>query len=102
MVRYIMSFSVPEGREQTAQKVIDSYFNALQKQGPGGMRSQCYADHDRDGNFVHIKSFKKESVANHHFKSFVFREYIQQLESLCGIRPAFSRLQQQQTFESIY
>ena len=102
MVRYIMSFSVPEGREQTAQKVIDSYFNALQKQGPGGMRSQCYADYDKDGIFVHIKSFKKESVANHHFKSFVFREYIQQLATLCGNRPSFSRLQQKQTFESIY
>ena len=102
MVRYIMSFSVPEGREQTAQKIIDNYFNELQKHGPGGMRSQCYADHDKDGNFVHIKSFKKESVANQHFKSFVFRDYIQQLASLCGNTPAFSRLQQQQTFESIY
>jgi quinol monooxygenase YgiN len=102
MVRYIMSFSVPEGREQTAQKVIDSYFNELQKQGPGGMRSQCYADYDKEGKFVHIKSFKKESVANHHFKSFVFREYLQQLASVCGQTPSFSRLQQQQTFESIY
>ena len=74
MVRYIMSFSVPEGREHTAQKVIDGYFNELQKHGPGGMRSQCYADHDKDCNFVHIKSFKKESVANHHFRSAVFRE----------------------------
>jgi quinol monooxygenase YgiN len=97
-----MSFSVPEGREQTAQKIIDNYFNALQKHGPGGMRSQCYADHDKDGNFVHIKSFKKESVAHHHFKSFVFRDYIQQLGTLCGDTPGFSRLQQQQTFESIY
>jgi len=97
-----MSFSVPEGREQTAQKVIDSYFYALQKHGPGGMRSQCYANYDQDGNFVHIKSFKKESVANHHFRSAVFREYIEQLAILCGIKPCFSRLQQQQTFESIY
>jgi quinol monooxygenase YgiN len=97
-----MSFSVPEGREQTAQKIIDEYFNALQKHGPGGMRSQCYADYDKDGNFVHIKSFKKESVANHHFRSSVFRDYIQQLALLCGDTPSFSRLQQQQTFESIY
>lgn len=59
MVRYIMSFSVPEGREQSAQKIIDGYFNALQKHGPGGMRSQCYADYDEYGKFVHIKSFKK-------------------------------------------
>lgn len=102
MVRYIMSFSVPEGREQSAQRIIDGYFNALQKHGPGGMRSQCYADYDEYGKFVHIKSFKKESVANHHFRSFVFREYIRQLATICGNSPAFSRLQQQQTFESIY
>jgi quinol monooxygenase YgiN len=97
-----MSFSVQEGREQAAQKVINGYFNALQQHGPGGMRSQCYADHDKDGMFVHIKSFKKESIANHHFRSASFREYIQQLAALCGNTPAFSRLHQQQTFESIY
>ena len=76
MVRYVMSFSVPEGRQQSAQKVIDNYFDALYKHGPGGMRSQCYADNNDECNFVHIKSFKKESVANHHFKSGTFREYI--------------------------
>lgn len=102
MVRYIMSFSVQEGREQTAQKVIARYFDALYKNGPGGMRSQCYADHDKDGNYVHIKSFKKESVANHHFRSATFREYIDQLASLCGATPSFIRLQQEKTFESIY
>ncbi len=102
MVRYIMSFSVQEGREQTAQKVIARYFDALDKNGPGGMRSQCYADHDKDGKYVHIKSFKKESVANHHFRSAPFREYVQQLAELCGGQPSFSRLQQEKTFESIY
>lgn len=102
MVRYIMSFSVQEGREQSAQKAIDRYFDALQKHGPGGMRSQCYAGYDHDGIYVHIKSFKKESVANHHFRSSVFREYIEQLAMLCTNKPGFIRLQQQQTFESIY
>ncbi len=102
MVRYVMSFSVPKGRQETAQKVIDHYFDALNKHGPGGMRSQCYADYNNECNFVHIKSFKKESVANQHFKSGTFRDYIQQLASLCGDMPAFSRLLQQQTFESIY
>lgn len=102
MVRYIMSFSVPEGRERMAQKIIDVYFDALYKHGPGGMRSQCYATNENECNFVHIKSFKKESVANQHFKSGTFREYVQQLASLCGNMPSFSRLQQQQTFESIY
>jgi quinol monooxygenase YgiN len=102
MIRYIMAFSVPEGRQQSAQKVIDHYFDALYKHGPGGMRSQCYSDNDNECQFVHIKSFKKESVANQHFRSPGFREYIQQLTALCGRSPAFSRLQQQQTFESIY
>ena len=101
MVRYIMSFNVPDGRQQSVQKVIDHYFDALHKQGPGGMRSQCYAEND-ENRFVHLKSFKKESVANHHFRSAVFRDYIEKLSVLCGSRPGFSRLHQQQTFESIY
>jgi hypothetical protein len=102
MVRYIMSFTVPSDRQQSAQKIIDHYFDELQKHGPGGMRSQCYADYNNATNFVHLKSFKRESVANHHFKSGVFRVYVQQLAALCGIQPTFSRLEQQQTFESIY
>lgn len=102
MVRYFMSFTVPEGRQDSVQKIIDHYFGALHKQGPAGMRSQCYADNDDACSFVHIKSFRKESVANQHFKSAIFREYIEKLAALCANRPAFSRLQQQQTFESIY
>lgn len=102
MVRYIMSFSVPSDRQQAAQKIINHYFDSLQKNGPGGMRSQCYAEYNNASSFIHLKSFKRESVANHHFKSGVFREYVQQLASLCGNNPAFSRLEQQQTFESIY
>lgn len=97
-----MSFSVPPGRQQSAQKIIDNYFEGLYQNGPGGMRSQCYASNDDDCNFVHIKSFKRESVANQHFRSATFRDYIQQLASLCGNIPTFSRLLQQQTFESIY
>lgn len=102
MVRYVMSFTVPQGRQQSAQKIIDHYFDALYKHGPGGMRSQCYADYNDACQFIHIKSFKRESVANQHFKSGTFRDYVEQLASLCGNRPSFSRLQQQQTFESIY
>ena len=102
MVRYFMSFSVPADRHRNVLDIIDDYFDNLQKHGPGGMRSQCYADDDDDCRYVHLKSFKKESVANHHFKSAVFREYIDKLTGLCGQRPVFSRLQQQQTFESIY
>ena len=102
MIRYVMSFSVPHDRQQSAQKIINLYFDALYKHGPGGMRSQCYADYDNACNFVHIKSFKRESVANHHFKSGTFQEYVGQLASLCVSIPSFARLEQQQTFESIY
>lgn len=97
-----MSFTVPAGREHTAQDIIDDYFDDLQKNGPGGMRSQCYAEDDDECRFVHIKSFRKESVANHHFRSAVFRTYLEKLAGICGQRPGFARLQQQQTFESIY
>lgn len=102
MVRYIMSFSVPEGRQRTAQQIIDDYFDALIKGGPAGMRSQCYADNDNHCLFHHIKSFKKEAVANQHFKSGIYRDYISRLAALSGTRLSFSRLLQQQTFESIY
>src|SRR5262245_10068275 len=102
MVRYIMSFTVPEGRTGSAQKIIDDYFGELYRKGPGGMRSQCYADNENECCFFHIKSFKKESIANQHFRSPVFLEYIRQLATLCGVKPNFSRLHQQQTFESIY
>ena len=102
MIRYIMSFAVPSGQQLTAQKIIDSYFEDLDKQGPGGMRSQCYSDNNNECQFVHLKSFRKESVANHHFKSSVFRNYVQQLEKICNDRLSFSRLHQEQSFESIY
>ena len=97
-----MSFAVPSGQQFSAQKIIDSYFEELDKQGPAGMRSQCYSDNDNECYFVHIKSFKKESVANHHFKSSVVRNYLQQLEKICNDRLSFSRLHQEQSFESIY
>ena len=102
MVRYIMSFSVPPDRQQHALDIIGHYFDALQRNGPGGMRSQCYATQEDDCQFVHIKSFRKESVAHQHFRSSLFREYAQQLARLCGQQPRFNRLTQQQTFESIY
>lgn len=102
MVRYIMSFPVKEEQYRTALKIIDHYFSALQKNGPGGMRSQCYESNDEQNNFVHIKSFKKEAVANHHFKSAIFKEYLQQLIELTDQHLSFAKLYQQQTFESIY
>ncbi len=102
MVRYIMSFSVPPGRQEKILDIIADYFDALQRNGPAGMRSQCYATHEDDCHFIHIKSFRKESVAHQHFRSAIFREYTKRLEAICGNIPSFSRLQQQQTFESIY
>jgi quinol monooxygenase YgiN len=97
-----MSFHVLAGKQDAAQQIIDEYFEALYKQGPGGMRSQCYASHTDERQFVHIKSFRRESVANQHFRSSIFRDYVQRLGELCGEIPSFTRLTQQQTFESIY
>ncbi len=102
MVRYLMSFSVPPGQQEKALDIIDDYFKGLQQNGPGGMRSQCYATNEDECHFIHIKSFRKESVAHHHFRSAIFRDYTGQLAAICGGIPAFTRLTQQQTFESIY
>jgi quinol monooxygenase YgiN len=102
MVRYIMSFKVPENSQHTVQQVVNQYFNELQQSGPGGMRSQCYASHDDQCNFVHIKSFKKESIAHHHFRSAIFRQYLDKLALIIGEQLSFSKLHQQKTFESIY
>ena len=102
MVRYFMTFSVERDQQQSVQKIIDHYFDALTRNGPGGMRSQCYADSHDECRFVHIKSFKRESVANQHFKSGTFRQYITELAAICGAVPGFSKLEQQKTFESIY
>jgi len=97
-----MSFRVPDGRQGPVQKIIADYFNRLQRQGPAGMRSQCYTDQEDDSAIVHLNGFKKESIANHHFKSAIFREYIKQLESVSGKKMGFTRLHQHLTFESIY
>ena len=48
MIRYIMSFTVPQDKQPAAQKIIDNYFGDLYKNGPGGMRSQCYSDNNDD------------------------------------------------------
>ena len=102
MVRYLMSFAVPANQQSRAEQIIDDYFDELIRHGPGGMRSQCYATAEDDCRFVHIKSFKKESVSNQHFRSPGFKNYVSKLALLCGHTPGFSRLQQQQSFESIY
>jgi quinol monooxygenase YgiN len=97
-----MTFTVQPAQLESAQSAMDDYFEELYKQGPGGMRSQCYTVQSDDTRFVHIKSFRRESIANQHFRSPEFRNYIQQLAVACTEKPAFSRLMQQQTFESIY
>jgi hypothetical protein len=97
-----MSFIVQAGDQEKAQKIIDDYFEELYAHGPAGMRSQCYASNNDDRNFIHIKTFKRDSIANSHFRSAIFLNYQQQLATLCGEMPVFSKLNQQQTFESIY
>jgi hypothetical protein len=102
MVRYIMPFTVPSARLNAALDIIGNYFDELDRGGPGGMRSQCYSTSENDCQFVHIEGFKKEAVANKHFVSKLFREYIRQLSAVCETPVTFSRLYQQQSFESIY
>jgi quinol monooxygenase YgiN len=97
-----MAFSVNKDREQSAIKIINNYFEALQEQGPGGMRSQCYSDDEDESSFVHIKSFVRESVARQHFKSPIFNDYISKLSMITERKLTFSKLYQQKTFESIY
>jgi hypothetical protein len=102
MVRYIMSFTVAAGMQEKAQQIIDEYFESLEKEGPGGMRSQCYASNNDDCSFVHIKSFRKESTANQHFRSAALKEYLEKISQLSGEKSMFMRLMQQKSFESIY
>ena len=102
MVRYIMTFSVPKDQEPEAREIINAYFESLYREGPGGMRSQCYSDHEDDNSFVHMKSFVRESVARQHFRSPIFNQYLNKLSALCGNKLLFSKLSQQKTFESIY
>jgi hypothetical protein len=97
-----MSFSVSDSDRQTTKAIISQYFDDLQRTGPAGMRSQCYSCWDDQCLFVHIKSFKKESVANHHFRSSIFKDYMEKLGSISGTGLTFSRLEQQKSFESIY
>jgi quinol monooxygenase YgiN len=102
MVRYIISFTVAETRLHAVQKIIEKYFQALETEGPSGMRSQCYAASEDECSFIHIKSFRKEPAAKKHFNSACFRQYIEELKKICERQLTFSRLQQVETFESIY
>ncbi|MCB0741950.1 MAG: hypothetical protein R2796_10325 [Chitinophagaceae bacterium] len=102
MVRYFMTFHIRDEQIDAAAKIINAYFDALEKGGPGGMRSQCYETDHHEHNYIHIKSFKKDAVARHHFKSGICKKYLQQLMQLCGQDLHFTKLYQQQTFESIY
>jgi len=102
MVRYMMSFSVKESEQETARRIIREYFEKLYRAGPGGMRSQCYSDEGKDGGFVHIKSFVRDSVARQHFRSALFTEYMNRLSAVTGEPLSFTRLSQEKTFESIY
>ena len=102
MVRYIMSFTVAENSLNDVQKIIEKYFHDLELEGPSGMRSQCYSTIDNECRFVLIKSFRKEPAAKKHFNSDCFRRYLNELKKFCQGQLGFSRLEQVETFESIY
>jgi quinol monooxygenase YgiN len=102
MVRYILSFSVAKNSLHAVQRIIEKYFHALESEGPSGMRSQCYSTSEDECQFIHIKSFRKEPVAKKHFTSSCFRHYLEELKKICDSQPRFSRLEQLETFESIY
>jgi quinol monooxygenase YgiN len=97
-----MSFSVAENSLHAVQKIIEKYFHALESEGPSGMRSQCYSASDDECQFIHIKSFRKEPAAKKHFNSACFQHYLEELKKICQRQLSFLRLDQVETFESIY
>ena len=97
-----MSFSVAENSLHAVQKIIEKYFHALELEGPSGMRSQCYSTIEDECQFVHLKSFRKEPAAKKQFSSACFRHYLDELRKFCQGQLGFSKLEQVETFESIY
>ena len=102
MVRYILSFIVPDEKISDAQKIINRYFDELSKTGPGGMRSFCYCSEEDSNHFVQINSYRKESVANKDLRSDYTTNFVKELKSLCNQPLSFSKMETFDSFESIY
>lgn len=102
MVRYVLSFTVPEEKLTAAQKIINQYFDELNRSGPGGMRSFCYYS-EQDGNsFVQINTYRKESVANKDLKTGYTLSFMKELGSICNQQLYFNKMATFDAFESIY
>ena len=102
MVRYILSFIVPDDKVIDAQKIIRKYFDELSKTGPGGMRSFCYCCEESDNKFIHINTYRKESVANKDLLTGYTTSFIDQLKSICHQPLSFNKVETFDSFESIY
>ena len=102
MVRYILSFSVPEQKITDAQKIINRYFDELNKSGPGGMRSFCYCSEEETNSFVQINTYRKESVANKDLRSDHTNSFVNELKSICNQQLSFNKMETFDSFESIY
>ena len=102
MVRYILSFIVPDDKITDAQKAISKYFDELSKTGPGGMRSFCYCNEDDSNHFVQINSYRKESVANKDLRSVYTTSLVNELKTICNQTLSFNKVETFDSFESIY
>jgi quinol monooxygenase YgiN len=102
MVRYIMSFIVPENKVSDAQKAINRYFDELNKSGPGGMRSFCYCDEEENHRFVQVNTYRKESVANKDLRSPYTMSFVSELKTICEAPVSFNKMETFDSFESIY
>lgn len=102
MVRYILSFIVPDEKVFDAQKIINRYFDELSKTGPGGMRSFCYCSEEESNHFVQINSYRKESVANKDLRSDYTTNFVNELKNICNQPLSFNKMETFDSFESIY
>jgi hypothetical protein len=102
MVRYVLSFTVPEEKLAAAQKIINQYFDELNICGPGGMRSFCYCSEQNSNSFVQINTYRKESVANKDLRTGYTVNFVKGLGSICNQQLSFNKMATFDAFESIY
>jgi hypothetical protein len=102
MVRYVLAFTVPEEKLSVAQKIINQYFDELNKNGPGGMRSFCYCSEKNSNHFVQINTYRKEAVANKDMRTEYTLNLMKELGGVCNQPLYFNKMETFDAFESIY
>ena len=102
MVRYVLSFTVPEEKLPAAQKIINQYFDELNRSGPGGMRSFCYCSERDSNSFVQINTYRKESIANKDLRTGYTLSFMKELGTICNQQLYFNKMATFDAFESIY